>query len=125
MTDSASPSPRVIRRDSSKVSKETRVMREVEADSELFSDTLSNGRLVTLREMNAGDLLFLERSLGNSGDMERSLKLAARLSCGEGRVTYDDLTRLKMKDIKVITALLADAGSTGDEDEDEDDFPNE
>ena len=123
MTDSAKPSPRVIRRDSSKVSNETRVMREVEADSEQFSDTLSNGRLVTLREMNAGDLLYLEKSLGNAGDMERSLKLAARLSCGEGRVTYEDLMRLKMRDIKIVTALLGDAGSTDEEDEDE--YPNE
>lgn len=124
MTDSATPSPRVIRRENSKVSSETRVMREVEADSETFSDSLSNGRLVTLREMNAGDLLYLEKSLGKCGDMERSLKLATRLSCGEGRVTYEDLMRLKMRDLKIITALLADAGGT-DDDEDEDDFPNE
>ena len=56
-------------------------------NSETFSGELSSGPLSRLREMNAGDLLYLEKSLGNSGDMERSLKLAVRLSCGEGRVT--------------------------------------
>ena len=124
MTDSAKSSPRVIRRDNDNVSKETRVAREVEADSEVFSTTLSNGRVVTMREMNAGDLLYLEKSLGNAGDMERSLKLAVRLSCEDGRVTYDDLQRLKMKDLRLVTALLGDAGGTGDE-EDEDEFPND
>lgn len=122
MTDK--PSPRVIRRDSSNVSNETRVSRELEADSELFTDTLSNGRVVTLREMNAGDLLYLEKALGNAGDMERSLKLAARLSCGDGRVTFEDLQRLKMKDLRLVTSLLGDAGGTGEE-EDEDEYPNE
>lgn len=123
MTDSAKSSPRVIRRDGDNVSKETRVAREVESDSELFSTTLDNGRVVTLREMTAGDLLYLEKSLGNAGDMERSLKLAVRLSCENGRVTYDDLQRLKMKDLRKVTALLVDAGDTGEEDEDE--YPNE
>jgi len=123
MTDSAKPAPRVIKRGDSAVSKETRVVREAEIDSELFSGILSNGRTVTLREMNAGDLLYLEKTLGNAGDMERSLKLAARLSCADGRVTYEDLQKLKMKDLKIVTSLLGDAGQT--EDEDEDEFPNE
>jgi hypothetical protein len=125
MTDSAKPAPRVIKRGDNAVSAETRVVREAEADSEMFSASLSNGRLVTLREMNAGDLLYLEKALGNAGDMERSLKLATRLSCGEGRVTYDDLQRLKMKDLRVVTKLLGEAGGTDDEMEDEDTYPNE
>jgi len=125
MTDSAKSAPRVIKRGDNAVSAETRVVREAEGDSETYSASLSNGRLVTLREMNAGDLLFLEKALGNAGDMERSLKLATRLSCGEGRVTYDDLQRLKMKDLRVVTKLLGEAGGTDDEMEDEDMYPNE
>jgi len=118
--------PRVLRRDTSaRASAQAHVMRELEANAETFSDTLSNGRTVTLREMTAGDLLFLEKSLGNSGDMERSMKLAARLSCGEGRITYDDMQKLNMKDLRIVTALLADAGQTEDEDEDEDAYPND
>ena len=123
MTDSAKPAPRVIKRGDNAVSSETRVVREAEEGAELFSATLSSGRVVTLREMNAGDLLYLEKSLGNAGDMERSLKLAVRLSCADGRVTYEDLQKLRMKDLRLVTSLLGDAGQTDDEDEDE--FPNE
>ena len=115
-------SPRVVRRGTSATSEQTESIRALEADSELFTDTLSNGREVTLREMTAGDLLYLEKTLGNLGDMERSLKLAVRLSTGGGRITYEDLQRLKMRDLKIVTALLAKAGDT---DDDEDEFPNE
>jgi len=114
-------SPRVIRRGQS-TSEETETIRALESDSELFTDTLSDGREVTLREMTAGDLLYLEKALGNLGDMERSLKLAVRLSTGGGRISYEDLQRLKMRDLKIITALLSKAGDT---DDDEDEFPNE
>ena len=125
MADEAK-SPRVLRRDTSaRASAQAHVMRELDQNAETFSDTLSTGRVVTLREMTAGDLLYLEKSLGKVGDMERSLKLSARLSCGEGRVSYDDLMKLNMKDLKIITALLGDAGQTDDEDEDEEDFPND
>lgn len=125
MADEAK-SPRVLRRDTSaRASAQAHVMRELEQNAETFSDTLSTGRVVTLREMTAGDLLYLEKSLGKVGDMERSLKLSARLSCGEGRVSYDDLMKLNMKDLKIVTALLGDAGQTDDEDEDEEDFPND
>ncbi len=77
------------------------------------------------REVCAVELCDLEKSLGSVGYMEVSLKLAARLDCGEGRVTYDDLQRLTMKDLKKVTALLTDAGGTDDEDEDLDEYPNE
>ena len=113
--------PRVLRR-GDEAGGETRVIREMEMEADLFSTTLSNGRVVTMREMNAGDLLYLEKSLGNAGDTERSLKLAARLSCGDGRVTFEDLGKLKMKDLRKVTSLLTQAG---DVEEDEDEFPNE
>lgn len=114
-------SPRVIRRGQS-ASEATENVRSLENESELFLGTLSSGREVVLREMTAGDLLYLEKSLGNLGDMERSLKLAVRLSTGGGRISYEDLQKLNMKDLKVITNLLAKAGDT---DNDEDEFPND
>ena len=122
MTDSAKPAPRVMRRDTPQSNSEDRVQHQMEGD-ETFSVQLSNGRIVTLREMNASDLLYLEKTLGNAGDMERSLKLAARLSTKEGRVTYEDLQKLRMKDLRLVTKLLGKAGETDEEDEDE--FPNE
>lgn len=120
MTDK--PAPRVLRRDTTQVN-EPRVQHEGDLGDETFSCQLSNGRIVTMREMNASDLLYLEKTLANAGDMERSLKLAARLSTKEGRVTYDDLQKLRMKDLRLVTKLLGEAGQTDDEDEDE--FPNE
>ena len=125
------PAPRVLRRDGgggggSKASAKAQIMRDLEQNSEIFSDTLGNGRQISLREMTAGDLLYMEKSLGNVGDMERSLKLAARLSCGDGRVTYEDLQRLTMRDLKLVTALLALAGGTDDEEDlEEDEYPND
>jgi len=126
MTENTKATPRVLRRDTgTSVSAETRVVRDEEVGSEMYSATLSNGRFIQLREMTAGDLLFLEKSLANAGDMERSLKLSARLSCGEGRMSYEDMGRLKMKDLKIVTKLLGEAGGTEEEDEDEDFYPNE
>ena len=115
------PAPRVLRRDSAQTS-EPRVQHEDDGADATFSCQLSNGRIITMREMNASDLLYLEKTLGAAGDMERSLKLAARLSTKEGRVTYDDLQRLRMKDLRLVTKLLGEAGQT--EEEDEDEFPN-
>lgn len=90
---------------------------------ETYCATLSDGREVVLREMMASDLLYLEKSLNSAGDMERSLKLAARLSAGGGKITFDELQKLKMKDLKKVTELLAKAGGT-DDDEDGDEDPN-
>lgn len=121
MTEETKPTPRVLRR--TETAKEPRVEVQMDANDETFSGTLSNGRYVEFREITAGDLLFMEKALSNSGDMERSLKLAARISFGEGRVTFEDLQKLKMRDLRVITDLVTQAGGTDDEDEDE--FPND
>lgn len=88
------------------------------ADNTFFT-TLSDGREVVLREMTASDLLYIEK-LASAGDMERSLKLAARLSVGSGRITFDELQKLKMRDLRKVTELLGKAGGT-DEDEDPND----
>ena len=120
MTDEK-PTPRVVRR-GQQPEGESAIVREDASESVIFSDTLSNGRQVSVREITAGDLLYLEKALGNLGEMERSLKLASRISVGEGRITFEDLQRLKMKDLKVVTALLSKAG---DADDDEDEFPND
>ena len=115
-------SPRVIRRGTS-ASAEVEAQQAISAMSDTFSATLSNGRTVTLREMTAGDLLYLEKALGNLGDMERSLKLAVRLSTGDGKISYEDLQKLKMKDLRSVTTLLTKAGDV--ESDDEDEFPND
>ena len=118
MSEDQKPAPRVVRR-GQQPEGEARVIREDESDSIIFTDTLASGRVVSFREITAGDLLYMEKALGNLGEMERSLKLAARVSTGEGRITFEDLQRLKMRDLKVITALLGQAGDSGEDDEEE------
>ena len=110
--------PRVIKRGQAA----QEVVSNIVGETEVFATTLSNGRNVVLRAMTAGDLLFLEKTLGSVGDMERSLKLAARLSTSDGRLTYEDLQKLSMKDLKAVTKLLEKAG---DAEDDEDEFPND
>ena len=122
MATESKSTPRVLNRGTDAVG-ETKVIRDIEVESETFTTTLSNGRQIVLREMMAGDLLYLEKSMGNLGDTERSLKLIVRLSTSEGRVTYEDLQKLKMKDLKKVTDLLTQA--SGVEEDDEDEFPNE
>jgi len=122
MTEDNKPQPRVIRR-GQQAEGEASITREDAADSIIFTDTLSNGREVSFREITAGDLLYMEKALGNLGDMERSMKLAARISVGGGRVTFEDLQRLKMRDLKVITNLLNKAGEA--EEDEEELYPND
>lgn len=117
MTDEKA-TPRVIKRGQTA----GEVVTNLVGDTEVFATTLISGRDVVLRAMTAGDLLFLEKTLGGVGDMERSLKLAARLSTSEGRISYEDLQKLSMRDLKAITKLLEKAG---DADDDEDEFPND
>ena len=52
--------------------------------------------------------------------MERALKLAARLSTSAGKITFDELQKLKMRDLRKVTDLLGKAGGS-DADEDPND----
>ena len=86
---------------------------------EIFSCTLSDGRVVTIREMAAKDLLFMEKSLAKAGDMERGMKMVERLSVGDNGITFPELSALNLKDFRKVTALLNDAGGMDDEDEED------
>ena len=85
----------------------------------VFSCTLSDGRVVTIREMAAKDLLFMEKSLSKAGDMERGMKMVERLSVGDNGITFPELSALNLKDFRKVTALLNDAGGMDDEDEED------
>jgi len=87
---------------------------------ETYFTELSDGREVVLREMTAADLLYMEKSLSKVGDMERSLRLVSRLSTNNGRISFEELSKLKMKDLKKVTELLAKAGGTDEEEVEED-----
>lgn len=88
-------------------------------EGETFSCVLSTGRTVTIREMAAKDLLFMEKSLAKLGDMERGMKMVERLSVGENGITFPEISALSLKDFRKVSALLNDAGGLDEEDEDE------
>ena len=122
MEEEKKPGVRVMRKSPDELAEgANRPQSSLNEVDETYFVTLSSGREVVLREMMASDLLYLEKTLGNTGDMERSMKLAARLSVGSGKITFDELQKLKMKDLKKVTELLAKAGGTDDE---EDEDPN-
>jgi hypothetical protein len=85
----------------------------------IFSCVLSTGRRVTIREMRASDLLFMEKTLGKLGDMERGMKMVERLSIGDDSITFPEISALGLKDFRKVSALLNDAGGL-DEEEEED-----
>jgi len=119
MEETSKPGVRVMRKSPEELAQGMEVQSSYQAADNTFYATLSDGRDVVLREMTASDLLFVEK-LNSAGDMERSLKLAARLSTGSGKITFDELQKLKMRDLRKVTDLLAKAGGT-DENEDPND----
>lgn len=119
MEETSKPGVRVMRKSPEDAALGSEKSATYDGPETTFFATLSNGRDVILREMTASDLLFIEK-LSTAGDMERSLKLVARLSTGSGRITYDELQKLKMKDLRKVTDLLGKAGGS-EEDEDPND----
>lgn len=85
-----------------------------------FSCVLSTGRRVTIREMAAKDLLFMEKSLAKLGDMERGMKMVERLSIGDDSITFPEISALSLKDFRKVSSLLNEAGGLDDEEEEED-----
>jgi len=120
MEETPKPGVRVMRKSPEELSSGTPITTiSSEQINNTFYTVLSDGREIVLREMMASDLLFIEK-LSSAGDMERSLKLASRLSTGGGKITFDELQKLKMRDLRKVTDLLGKAGGT-DEDEDPND----
>lgn len=83
---------------------------------ETFSTTLSDGRVITIREMTGRDLIHMEEELSKFGETKKSFYLIERLNVGSHKVTFDEIADLTLKDIKKITELVGKAN--GDETED-------
>lgn len=113
MTDSAGSRTRVLTRSASVENG----LGEGPISGPTFSCVLSTGRRVTIREMAAKDLLFMEKQLGKLGDMERGMKMVERLSVGEDQITFPEISALNLKDFRKVSALLNEAGGLGEEDE--------
>lgn len=92
-------------------------------DLEAFCATLSTGQEICIRPMKASDIMWMEtldRGKEPVGDVQKSLKLVARLSTKtQHPVTFPFLTDLSMPDLKIVTDLLAKASGTKDEEVDD------
>lgn len=78
-----------------------------------FSDTLRDGRVVTIREMTGKDLVYIEEELADMGETKRSFHVIELLNVGDSKLSYDEVESLGVKDIKKISDLIAKAN--GDE----------
>lgn len=81
-----------------------------------FSTTLSDGRIITIREMTGRDLIYMEKDLSKSGDVEKGMKIIERLIIGDEKITYEEILDLGVKDFRKLSDLVAAAN--GDDDED-------
>jgi len=121
MEEGKKPGVRVVRKSPEELAYGAKQTADsISTAEETYFTELSDGREVVLREMTAADLLYMEKSLSKVGDMERSLRLVSRLSTNNGQITFDELSKLKMKDLKKVTELLAKAGGTDEEEVEED-----
>lgn len=81
---------------------------------ETFSTKLSDGRVITIREMTGRDLLHMEDDLADMKETRRSFHLIERLNVGPNSVSFDDIADLSFKDIKALTELVTRVSEVGD-----------
>ena len=82
-----------------------------------WSTTLSDGRVVEVREMTGRDLIYMEKELGKLGDVEKGMRIIDRLSVGDYKITFDEVQDLGVRDFRKISEIVAEA-SGANEDED-------
>lgn len=71
-----------------------------------YSATLSDGREITIREMKGSDLIYMEEDLGKFGETKKSFYLIERLNVGADKISFDEISELGIKDIKIISELV-------------------
>jgi hypothetical protein len=83
-----------------------------------FEDTLSDGRKITIREMTGRDLMYLEEELASKAETRKSFHLLERLNVGSDKVSFEEIADLPIRDIEIISNLVAKANGTFKEGED-------
>jgi hypothetical protein len=76
---------------------------------ETYSETLSDGRVITIREMTGRDLIYLEEEIGEFKQTKQSFLLAERLTIGGDKISFDEIADLRLSDIKKISDLVGKA----------------
>lgn len=81
-----------------------------------FSTTINDGREIVIREMTGRDLIYMEKDLSKSGDVEKGMKIIERLIVGDDKITYEEILDLGVRDFKKLSTLVAEASGADDED---------
>lgn len=85
-------------------------------DLPTFSTTLSNGRVITMRQAITQDLLMLQT--GDRSEIEQGIYMMARLSQNsDPPLTEADIQVLSVKDFQALSALVAKCTGQGEEEE--------
>jgi hypothetical protein len=106
---------RTISDDSAQVTPTTKKPKTM-AKLETFSTTLTDGREITIREMTGRDLVYMEKELSKSGDVEKGMRIIERLIVGDDKITYDEILDLGVKDFRKLSELVSKANGTDEED---------
>ena len=96
-------------------SDEPQPKKSVKKELETFSTTLKDGRVITIREMTGRDLVFMEKDLSKSGDIEKGMKIIERLIVGDDQITYEEILDLGVRDFKKLSDLVAKANASEDD----------
>lgn len=96
-------------------SDEPQPKKSVKKELETFSTTLKDGRVITIREMTGRDLVFMEKDLSKSGDIEKGMKIIERLIVGDDQITYEEILDLGVRDFKRLSDLVAKANGSEDD----------
>ena len=96
-------------------SDEPQPKKSAKKELETFSTTLKDGRVITIREMTGRDLVFMEKDLSKSGDIEKGMKVIERLIVGDDQITYEEILDLGVRDFKKLSDLVAKANASEDD----------
>lgn len=80
-----------------------------------FSAFLKDGREIVLREMTGKDLMYVEEELDEYKDNRKTFHLMERLNVGEHKLTFEEISDLSVKDIKVISDLIYQANGEAED----------
>lgn len=80
-----------------------------------FSTELSDGRVISIREMTGRDLVFMEKDLSKDGEIVKGMKIIERLVVGDEKITYEEILDLGVRDFKKLSELITKAN--GDEED--------
>lgn len=86
---------------------------------ETFSATLRDGRIITIREMTGRDLVYVEEELSKMKETRKSFHIIEMLNVGTDKVSYDEIEALGVRDIRLISELVAKANGDFNDDSDE------